>query len=224
MPKCPRCVQPIHAGPEACPHCGFELSQLDEILGSSEVRMKRVNDVAGLMRRRLRDKAEKHLLRFEKQFPQLFFAVHFAALSEMTSLRQYAFWLLNRASIADLDEKRPNENGILMVVDVNSKSATITYGYHLDAFLREEDLFQVLSRAHGYLAEGDYVRGIKVASKQLAAVLRKRAAKANRDPEAFAPAKSLAHQELPRLRQRRKDGSGMVTSEEEQVETEESQG
>lgn len=180
--------------------------------------MKRVNDVAGLMKRKLRDQAEKALLRFEKQFPQLFFAVHFTALTEMTSLRQYAFWLLNRASIGKLDAARPNENGILMVVDINSKTATITHGYLLDPYLREEELFEVLSRAHAYLAEGDYVRAIKVATKQLSAVMRKRATKARRDPEAFQPSRPVPHDELPRLRDtriRKNDTQPELSSDEE---------
>ena len=73
----------------------------------------------------------KILERFEARFPQLFVSIYLGAFEELESLRQFGFWMLNRAAYVDVDLERPNENGILIVVDVNAKNAGITFGYAL---------------------------------------------------------------------------------------------
>ena len=65
----------------------------------------------------------KILERFEARFPQLFVSIYLGAFEELQSLRQFGFWMLNRAAYVDVDLERPNENGILIVVDVNAKNA-----------------------------------------------------------------------------------------------------
>ena len=83
--KCPRCVQSIHRSAAQCPHCGFAISDLGDQYGSEEVRMQRLNDVAGVLRLKERQKVRQWMDQFEKNFPQLFFSVHYAALDEMSN-------------------------------------------------------------------------------------------------------------------------------------------
>ena len=122
---------------------------------------------------------------FEKNFPQLFFSVHYAALDEMSNIRQYGMWLLNHAVYEDLDISRPNNGGVLLIVDVNSKVASISYGYLLDAFLTEEETFNVLAKAHPHLLQGNHMKALRLIIKSLARVLRKKARKARRNPKHF---------------------------------------
>ena len=182
--KCPRCVQVIHRGAAVCPHCGFGLAEVDAKHGAEEVSLRRLADVAGLIRNRERGKVSAALDRFCRKFPQLFFAVYTSS-GQGGNLRQFGFWLLNRAAFEDVPVDRPNEAGILLVIDADSKSASVTWGYTLDPFLTEEDTFQCLSRAHAYWLEGRYAEGTVRMIEQLEKVLKKRAAQARRDPERF---------------------------------------
>jgi len=183
--KCPRCVQVIHRGATVCPHCGFGLAEVDAKYGGEDVSLRRLADVAGLIRNRERGKVSAALDGFSRKFPQLFFAVYTGSGQGGGNLRQFGFWLMNRAAFEDVPVDRPNEAGILLVIDADSKSASVTWGYMLDPFLTEEDTFQCLSRAHAYWLEGRYADGTVRVIAQLEKVLKKKAAQARRDPERF---------------------------------------
>jgi len=183
--KCPRCVQRIHRSALQCPHCGFAMKDLDAQYGAGEVRMRRLSDAAGVLRMKERHKAEKWFDQFEKNFPQLFFSVYYGALDEMSNIRQFGMWLLNHAAFEDVDLSRPNDGGILLVVDVNSKVASVSFGYLLDVYLTEDDTFKILSKAHPHLLHGNYLVALRVITRALVAVLKKRSRQANKNTEQY---------------------------------------
>ncbi len=183
--KCPRCVQNIHRAAESCPHCGFTLADSDARFGAEDVRLRCLADTAGLLRRRDRERVEEAMERFSRRFPQLFVAIYTGSLGEIGSLRQFGFWLLNRAAFEDVPLEKPNAAGILIVIDPESKAATMTFGYLLDPFLDESDTFDCLSRAHSHWLEGRHADGILKALAQLETVLKKRCRQARRDRERF---------------------------------------
>ena len=183
--KCPRCVQRIHRAAMACPHCGFSLADADRMFGEGEVKLRSLTDAAGLFRRNERGKIEDALERFATKFPQMFVAVYTESLGETGNLRQFGFWLLNRGMFEDVEVKKPNEGGILIVIDPDSKAAGISFGYLLDPFFEESDSFECLSRAHSHWLEGRYCDGLLKALKHLEKLLRKRSRQARRDPEKY---------------------------------------
>ena len=178
--------------------------------------IRRLEDQAGLMRSSERDKVESAMEKFESQFPQLFFAVYTSRIEGRSDVRQFGFWLLNRAAFKDVPVDRPNECGILLTIDPDAKSAGITWGYTLDAFLTQEDTFLFLSHAHSYWVEGRYSDGIVSGLKQLSKVLKKRCRQAKSDPERFEKrvAPPLAARQIAdRIRAgHRKSGKKEVTS------------
>ena len=119
------------------------------------------------------------------RFPQLFVAVYTGALGELANLRQFGFWLLNRSAFEDLPVDKPNEAGILLTIDPESKAAGMVFGYLLDPSLDEADTFECLSRAHAYWLEGRYAEGTIRALAHLEVILRRRCRQARRDPEHF---------------------------------------
>ncbi len=183
--KCPRCVQPIHRAAESCPHCGFSIADADARFGAGEVRLRCLSDTAGVLTRAERRRVESAMDRFSRRFPQLFAAVYTGGLGEVSRIRQFGFWLLNRAAFEDLPADKPNEAGVLLTLDPASKAAGIVFGYLLDPYLDEVDTFECLSRAHCHWLEGDYAEGVVEVLKHLELVLRKRSRQAQRDPEAF---------------------------------------
>jgi uncharacterized membrane protein YgcG len=183
--KCPRCVQLIHRAAASCPHCGFSLADADAMFGDSEVKLRSLTDTAGIFRRDDRDLLEDELERLGIAFPQIFVAVHTVSLGETASLRQFGFWLLNRGVFEDIPVEKPNEAGILIVIDPDSRAAGMTFGYLLDPFLDEHDTFDCLSRAHSYWLEGRYAEGLLKCLIQLGKLLRKRSGQGRRDPEKY---------------------------------------
>jgi uncharacterized membrane protein YgcG len=183
--NCPRCVQRIHRTAAACPHCGFSLDDADRMFGAGEVAIDCLEDTSGVLRSRERERVVEVIERFREVFPQLFLAVHTDSFAELASLRQYGFWLINRAAFRDVPLDRPNEAGILLLIDPESHAASLSFGYLLDPFLTEDDTFRCLSRAHPYLLEGDYAGGIEALGKALTKVLKKRSRQARRDRERF---------------------------------------
>jgi uncharacterized membrane protein YgcG len=183
--KCPRCVQRIHRAAESCPHCGFTLADADANFGSEDVRIRCLTDSAGILRRGDRQRVEAAMEKITRRFPQIFVAIYTGSLGEISNIRQFGFWLLNRSAFEDVPVEKPNEAGILITIDPESKAAGMVFGYLLDPFLEEADTFDCLTRAHSYWLEGRYADGILRALSHLDIVLRKRSRQARRDPEHY---------------------------------------
>ena len=185
MMKCPRCVQRIHRAAASCPHCGFTLADADARFGAEDVRIRCLTDSAGIFRRGDRQRVEAEMEKITRRFPQIFVAIYTGSLGEVANIRQFGFWLLNRSAFEDVPLQKPNEAGILITIDPESKAAGMVFGYLLDPFLEESDTFECLSRAHAYWLEGRYADGIVRVLAHLDGILRKRSRQARRDPEHF---------------------------------------
>ena len=183
--KCPRCVQKIHRAAASCPHCGFTLADADGCFGHDEIRLRCLTDSAGILRRGDRPRIEAAMEKITRRFPQVFVAIYTGSLGEVANIRQFGFWLLNRSAFEDVPVEKPNEAGILITIDPESKAAGMVFGYLLDPFLDESDTFECLSRAHAYWLEGRYADGLVRVLSHLDTVLRKRSRQARRDPEQF---------------------------------------
>ena len=183
--KCPRCVQRIHRAAASCPHCGFTLADADDRFGAEDVRIRCLTDNAGIFRRGDRERVAAAMEKMTRRFPQIFVAIYTGSLGEVANLRQFGFWLLNRSAFEDVPVHKPNEAGILITIDPESKAAGMVFGYLLDPFLEEADTFECLSRAHAYWLEGRYADGLVRVLAHLDGILRKRSRQARRDPEHF---------------------------------------
>lgn len=185
MTKCPRCVQRIHRSAAGCPHCGFDMKDVDLLFGKEDVRVAALSDAAGALRAKERKEIRLLMNGFEKRFPQLFFAVYIAAFEEVSHLRQFGFWLLNRGAFVDVEVSRPNACGVLLAIDVSGKAAGLTYGYSLHPFLDEDDTFSALSVGHPLFLQGQYYKGIETVMRRLERTLIRRSKRARKDPSGF---------------------------------------
>lgn len=149
------------------------------------MRLRCLTDSAGILRRGDRERVEAAMEKISRRFPQVFVAIYTGALGEVSNIRQFGFWLLNRSAFEDVPVEKPNEAGILFTIDPESKAAGVVFGYLLDPFLDESDTFECLSRAHAYWLEERYADGIIRALAHLENILCKRSRQARRDPEHF---------------------------------------
>ncbi len=161
------------------------LADADDRFGAEDVHLRSLTDSSGIFRRGDRQRVEAAMGKISHRFPQLFVAIYTGSLGEVANIRQFGFWLLNRAAFEDVPVEKPNEAGILITIDPESKAAGMVFGYLLDPFLEESDTFECLSRAHAYWLEGRYADGILRVLAHLDGILRKRCRQARRDPEHF---------------------------------------
>jgi hypothetical protein len=145
-----------------------------------DVRLRRLTDSAGILRRGERERVEAAMARISWRVPQVFVAVYTGALGEVSHIRQFGFWLLNRAVFDDAPAGRSNAAGILVTLDPEAKAAGMVFGYLLDPFLEESDTFECLSRAHAYWLEEQYAEGLVKVFTHLEGVLCKRSRQARR--------------------------------------------
>ncbi|MFT7172113.1 MAG: putative membrane protein YgcG [Paracoccaceae bacterium] len=213
--KCPRCVQSIHRAAGSCPHCGFTMWHADELFGAEDVNLNKFTDAAGVLRMKEREPVRKVLARFETKFPQLFVSIYLGAFEELQSLRQYGLWMLNRASYVDVDSERPNENGILILVDVNSKSAGISFGYALMPYLDEDTTFAALSAGHPAFIQGDYLEALTTVVQKLEGSLLKGWKRVKRDPDSIFEESGQNPKKVGELLQRIREGNQPSKAEEE---------
>lgn len=155
----------------------------DEIFGVEKIELTKFSDVAGVFRMKDREPMRRIMGAFEARFPQLFVSIYLGAFEDSRSLRQFGFWVLNRSVYLDLDEGKSNATGILILVDVNSKSASITYGYALMPYLDEDSTFAALSAGHPMFLQGDYPGALKAIIQKLEALLIKGWRRVRRDPK-----------------------------------------
>ncbi|MGJ8724564.1 MAG: hypothetical protein ACSHYB_08405 [Roseibacillus sp.] len=185
MTKCPRCVQRIHRSAAGCPHCGFDMKDVDLLFGGDDVRLAALSDAAGVLRAKERKEMRLMMNEFERRFPQLFFSIYIGAFEEVSHLRQFGFWLLNRGAFVDVEMSRPNECGVLLSIDVSGKAAGLTYGYALHPFLDEDDTFAALSVGHPLFLQGQYFKGIEIVLKKVESTLVRRSKRAKKDPAKY---------------------------------------
>lgn len=190
------------------------MDQADELFGAEEVVLTKLTDAAGVLRMKNREPVRKLIEKFESRFPQLFFSVYLGAFQDLQSLRQFGFWLLNRAAYQDVDLDRPNENGILLVVDVNAKNAGLTFGYALMPYLDEDSTFAALAAAHPDFLEGDYAAAIRTVMKKIEAQLIRSWKRVKKDPESVLGRTGQQPKKVQEMLQRIREGNRERTQSE----------
>lgn len=157
--KCPGCDNILETAVAQCPHCRLSLRRLDLKFGAVPLHTRYLTDRAELLPmtevRKLRDQ----LRIFEKKFPQALFSVFIAELP-VGNVREYAFWLANRARFNAIDATGGANFDLLLVIDVSSKSAALTIGYGLSGYLHEADLDDALTAAYPLFRDGQMSEGI----------------------------------------------------------------
>lgn len=100
MPICPKCSATIHRGAEdACPACGYDISQADELYGDGQVEFTRVVDAAGALTHQERSELMHTLEQLERRIRPVALCVYITDVGQAQELRTHAHWILNHARI-----------------------------------------------------------------------------------------------------------------------------
>ncbi len=176
--KCPECLERIHDHAEECPHCGMTLGRLSPCYEGIKLEVNEgVHDIAGVLSLEMLKQMRTAVMECEKQFVGVSVAVSFVALRDTQTLEGYGFWLLNSGGFykgrvwqSGLEDGRGR---VILVVDVESKRAALSYGYYFDGYVREKESFNVLSTGHASLLEGNLAFGCEQILIALKGLLKK---------------------------------------------------
>ena len=182
--KCPACAASLAAPAAECPKCKFTLRRLDTKFGTVPLHTRYLTDransltVEGIMRLR------ELLQRFERRFPQSLFSVFVTELPKGHNVKEYAFWLSNRARFSSVEAGGAENFDLLLVVEPNAGSAVLTVGYGLEKYISEDGLRDALTQALPEFREGELESAIRTCveaiSHRLRDVCRARASETNK--------------------------------------------
>ncbi len=157
--NCPSCSQPVADDAPSCAGCGLSIELLDRKFGAVPRHFPHVTDIAAELTRWQSARLEWHSRYFERAFPQARFVMFLTRLPRGANVREYGFWLFNRARFS-LDEARGGNNfSILLTIDCAGGQAAMTVGYGLELLLPEQTLREVLESVSRDFAKGRYYRG-----------------------------------------------------------------
>lgn len=154
--KCPRCQRPVDHEAVSCYSCGYSEVEAAAVCGANLVQLSRIHDAAHCLRKQDRDNLAYTLDQLELKFPQMLFCVYLGTLPSHLSISELGFWLLNHGQVRGAEYARPNENGILIVMDMNSKQIGISLGYFAESLIPEEDAYRALTAARPNLVNAEY--------------------------------------------------------------------
>lgn len=158
--QCPNCQHPLPDGCPRCFHCGFSLATLDGLLGADEVILERIQDEASCFPPEDVTRLTAAISAWDSRFPGYFTAVFAGPIPHPVSARTFGTWLLNRAALPGVDLSRPNDCGLLLVLDpVGGELAAVT-GYALEAWLPQAALTSALHSALPHLAAAQWRKAI----------------------------------------------------------------
>ena len=170
--RCPGCDVLLDAPASACSKCKFTLGQLDAKFGTVPLHTRYVTDRAQSLTLEELNRLRDLLYRFENKFPQLLFSVFVTDLPGDTSIREFTFWLANRAQFSSADAEGAGNFDLLLVIEPTRPSAALTVGYGLETYLSEDDLQAALSRAQSALVNDQIEVAIRLCLEETTRLLR----------------------------------------------------
>jgi len=196
--KCPKCVRPIDHEAESCYSCGYSAIEAMSKYGDNYVRMSRTHDAAHCLRKKDKEDLDAVLDQLELRFPQMLFCAYLGDLPESVSVRELGFWLLNHGQVKGAEYSRPNDNAILVILDVNTKQIGLSLGYFSEMLISDEDAYRVLMTARPSLVNLEYGPAMCTLFTSLSRTLSRKAKKL----------KGLSHEQVQRCF--KKDGFNVL--------------
>ena len=153
--KCPSCASPLATAEPRCPSCKLTLKDLDIKFGALPRHTMYFTDRTDRVPMREMEASRQMLELFHRRFPQCLFSVFVADLPRGSSVREYAFWLANRARFSSSEEAQGENFDLLLVIDATGRAAALNVGYGLEEHLSEEDLQAALDAFTGPMGDGN---------------------------------------------------------------------
>lgn len=164
---CPLCNYKIHEAAEVCPHCGRDAEDLVTLFDRFETKVYMLNDAAGVFKIKERRKIESLMNKFTREFPECFLTIHTVGLINNETVGAFSIWALNCPEYLDYPGEAQSDSGIALVIDLNKKQVTISFGYQLEHYFDKKASFKLLTPAHPHLLDEAYYPAVTSIIKKL---------------------------------------------------------
>ena len=144
-----------------CPGCQLTLRDLDANFGAVPRHSRFVTDFSGRLSPRDVTALRALLRLFNRKFPQSRFSAFLTNQISAGSIREYAFWLMNRARFGFPEAIGADNFDLLLAVDVQRSAAALIVGYGLEHYITERDLERALAEAASGFHQGHFFQGIR---------------------------------------------------------------
>jgi len=131
---CPHCRRELENVAETCRGCGFNLNMCQKSFPFGAPPLALIIDPSQLLPAGIEEDLHKPYRKFRKCTPQVDICFCFVRLQVESPLKEFAFWLHNTAPGAD----HARAWQLLVVGDLTSGRLTLTSGYALEPFLKQE--------------------------------------------------------------------------------------
>ncbi len=175
---CPRCGTHATDGEERCSSCGMSLDELDQLLGVLPRLANRIADHGHLLERQAQAEISSTIGWMETKFPQCTFQVVTVRTRKDQPSALFAFWLFNRAKIYPAHSELGANFSVLLLVDPVKREAVLTMGHGLARIFAPEEPSAILAAGEEALRSGNYDSAIRTFLRELAAVLKSAARRA----------------------------------------------
>ena len=153
---CPYCEVPTTKTVQQCPHCGFSVPGLDKIYGETRILDMPIADLAGVLGIGERRMILKAIDRIEQRFPQCRALVATSRIRTAYPVSLFAIWAINRAELYEERKQGADNHDILVAIDPYMRSAALTLGYELEAFIRSRQLGNAVAAGQMELESGRF--------------------------------------------------------------------
>ena len=171
---CPGCRATLQRLVDECPFCGFTAMQCMTKFPFEPPALTRFIDPQGRLSAVDVKLAGKQIDKLEKRFPQVRMYVCVTKLEGHVDVPEFGYWLFNRSRPESEAAKAERLHGVLLVIDRNSRRASLTIGYGLDVFIDDVQLEKVLENGAAEMQIGNYGAGLVKVTRQLTASLTER--------------------------------------------------
>ncbi|MEM6280247.1 MAG: TPM domain-containing protein, partial [Verrucomicrobiota bacterium] len=87
------------------------------------------------------------------------------------------FWLLNHGQVKGAEFARPNENAILLILDMATRQIGVSFGYFTESLITEEEAYRALYQGRPHLFNAEYGEALEKIFLRLGRVLRRKGRK-----------------------------------------------
>jgi TPM domain len=164
--SCPACGGALKVDSKWCPSCNFTGSHSLVKFPDPPPPLQPILDAVGLWQAADLRKIEAARTKLQKQFPQLNWRICNVSLPPQTELPLFGFWLLNTCPLAQEETAEQRSWTILLLIDVNSKQATVVPGYGAETCLNDADWLNILAQMAVPWQTGDTATAVVTFFKQ----------------------------------------------------------
>lgn len=135
---CPACKAKLERDAKWCPSCGFTGSKTLDMFGDDPPPLLPILDVANIWDEKDQRAIKAAIARFNRRFPQIRWRICGVALGGEISLPLFGFWLLNASPLAAEETEKERSWTVLLLVDADTRRASITAGYRAEVWLSDD--------------------------------------------------------------------------------------